>query len=109
MKSPFVFGTGIVGWSDMASIQAVRFRSLPGISRTYLVMLLRDGQALRARQNTIQAVLYWLNGYPLLWPRAVVVNDTLLRMPSRELLGRMQVRYGPELARYRVDIRGDGA
>jgi hypothetical protein len=107
VDSPFVFGTGIVSWSDMSGIQAVKFRVLPGNNQTYLVILLHDRRALRMRQNKAQAALYILTGYSVLWPKAVVAHANLLNMPVAELLERIRVQYGPELARHEIATRVD--
>jgi hypothetical protein len=109
VHSPFVFGTGNVPWSDIAGILDARIRVAPPVRTPYLVILLRDRQTLRARQNAGQMVLSLLSGYTLIWLQAVVVNATLLSMPSAELLGRMRLRYGPELALHGIEVRGDRA
>lgn len=104
VNSPLVFGTGIVPWSDITGILAIRYRMFP-VTQTSLLILLRDKRALRARQNAAQRLLWLLLLNPLMWPQAVVVNDTVLIMSIGELVGRMRIRYGQELARHGIQVQ----
>ncbi len=72
---------------------------------TYLLIRLRDRQAFRARQNRLQALLWRLLGW--LWGQAVVVvaGEGALPMSIAELLGRIRVRFQPELVQHGIQVR----
>lgn len=99
----FIFGTSILLWSEIESLLVDRYRKP---ERATLEIILIDRHSISARQNALQRLVYLLLGYPLVWPRAVVVNDFMLQISASVLLNEIQNRYQKKLTQYGIQMKG---
>ena len=97
----WLFGFGLIPWPQIATLRTATVR-LP--KYTMLRLALRDWRVIRAHQNTLQAMLYWLSGWALLWPRTVVVSDSVLAVPIPVLLHQIRSRYQAELMQHSIHV-----
>ena len=98
-----VFGSAIIPWAEIEGLLVVG-HSFPRMA-TFMIVL-RNRQALQGRQNRLQALLWWLGGFALVWPQAVTAPDSLLPMSAAELLGRIRVCFQHELVCHGIQVRG---
>ncbi len=97
----WVFGSGIIPWAEMSGL-LVAGRRWPPLGMLHIA--LRDRQTLRDRQNRLQRLLWWLGGYPLIWPPSIPVSDVYLQMSAEELVARIRIRFQPELVQHGIRI-----
>lgn len=93
----------IIPWAEIGALLVVG-KGLPRVATLYIV--LRDRQTLRDRQNRLQGLLWWLNGYALVSPQSIPVPDIVLQMSSAELVGRIQARFQHELVLHDIQVHG---
>ncbi len=99
-----LFGSAIIPWAQIGVLLVVGHR-LPPVAN--LLIVLRDRQMLRDRQNRLQALLWRLGGQAVVWPQSVVTaGDVLLPMSIAELVGRIRVRFQHELVLHRIQVQG---
>jgi hypothetical protein len=95
--------SSIIPWAEIGALVEVGHR-LPPVAN--LLIVLRDRQTLRDRQNGLQALLWRLGGYGLVWPQSVVMaGDIVLPMSAAELMGQICVRFEHELVQHAIQVR----
>jgi hypothetical protein len=102
--SSLLFGSAIIPWEEIGALVVTGHR-MPPVAN--VLIMLRTRQMLRDRQNGLQALLWRLGGYALVWPQSVVTTgDILLPMSAAELVGRVHARFDHELVLHSIRVQG---